>query len=118
MYLKKEVGYVNLCRVKQYLKFFLFLGNVAIYAQLDIPMVLVGGNCSVQGYSLTGEEVYWIVTGDNVRSIAAVDVDGDGHDELLVGSEDYDIRVFKQDDLVQEITETQVVTHLYSLGTD
>ena len=40
------------------------------------------------------------VTGDNVCSLALVDFDGDGHKELLVGSEDYEIRVFKNDELL------------------
>jgi len=110
--IEKHSGNISEFRVSQ----IFILGNVAIYAELETPLILVGGNCSVQGYSLEGEEVYWIVTGDNVRSLAAVDIDKDHQDELLVGSDDYDIRIFKEDDLVQEITETQVVTLLYSLG--
>lgn len=40
------------------------------------------------------------VTGDNVCSMALVDFSMDGHNELLVGSEDYEIRVFKNDELL------------------
>lgn len=93
-------------------------GNVIVHGPVgnDQDLILVGGNCSVQGFDESGEDPYWIVTGDNVRSLALADVDGDGRNELVVGSDDYDIRIFKNDDLVHEITETQIVTHLYSLG--
>ena len=40
------------------------------------------------------------VTGDNVCSMALVDYNMDGKKELLVGSEDYEIRVFKGDELL------------------
>ncbi|KAG7273557.1 hypothetical protein CRUP_005746 [Coryphaenoides rupestris] len=52
------------------------------------------------------------VTGDNVRSLVLCDFTGDGKNELLVGSEDFDIRVFKEDELVSEMTENETVTSL------
>jgi len=30
------------------------------------PLVLVGGDCSITGFNLQGEEKFWTVTGDNV----------------------------------------------------
>ncbi len=33
-------------------------------------------------------------------SLALLDYDSDGHNELVVGSEDYEIRVFKEDELL------------------
>lgn len=39
------------------------------------------------------------MTGDNVCSLALSDFNSDGKNELLVGSEDYDIRVFQDDEL-------------------
>lgn len=38
--------------------------------------------------------------------------------QLLVGSEDYDIRVFKEDIIVSEITETEAVTALCPITED
>jgi hypothetical protein len=49
------------------------------------PLVIVGGNCSVQGFDLAGKEVFWSVTGDNVSALALGDIDEDGQNELLVG---------------------------------
>ena len=34
------------------------------------------------------------------------------HFQLLVGSEDFDIRVFKEDEIIAEMTETEVSTIL------
>ena len=40
------------------------------------------------------------MTGDNVASMVFCDVDGDGHSELVVGSDDFDIRTFKDEDII------------------
>ena len=52
------------------------------------------------------------VTGDNVTSLAFVDFNLDGHKELVVGSEDYDLRVFRGDELLGEISEVDVSIHV------
>ena len=48
------------------------------------------------------------MTGDNVCSLVLCDVTNDGEQELIVGSEDFDIRVFKKDEIIAEMTETEV----------
>ena len=60
------------------------------------PVLFVGGNCSLQGFDVQGNEVFWTVSGDNVQAIAFCDVDSDGTEELVVGSDDYCIRLFRQ----------------------
>ena len=57
-----------------------------------IPMAFVGGNCSIQGFDKDGGDVFWTVTGDNVSSMTFCDVDEDGDLELLVGSDDFEVR--------------------------
>ncbi|XP_076471664.1 BBSome complex member BBS2-like [Babylonia areolata] len=79
---------------------------------IESPIAVVGGNCSIQGYDLKGEEAYWTVTGDNVCSLELVDFNGSGQNELIVGSEDFDIRVFKEDEIIAEMTETEAITSL------
>jgi len=64
------------------------------------------------GFDGEGSESFWTVTGDNVTSLAFVDVDSDGVSELLVGSDDFEIRIFKHEELVGEITEADKVTLL------
>ena len=56
------------------------------------------------------------VTGDNVHSLALCDFNLDGKDELLIGSEDYDIRIFHGDEMIGEISEADAVVSLCSLG--
>merc|ERR1719494_137239 len=90
----------------------LLVGNVG---SNPTPLVLAGGNCSIQGYNADGDDDFWTVTGDNVCSLALCDFDEDGALELLVGSEDFDIRVFKDDEIISEMTETEAVTSLYPL---
>jgi Bardet-Biedl syndrome 2 protein len=63
--------------------------------------VFVGGHCSVQGFDGEGNELYWTVTGDNVSAMTFADTNGDGHAELVVGSDDFEIRVFKDDDVLE-----------------
>ncbi|KAF6717210.1 Bardet-Biedl syndrome 2-like protein [Oryzias melastigma] len=82
------------------------LGNI------HSPLAIIGGNCALQGFDYEGNDQFWTVTGDNVRSLVLCDFTGDGKNELLVGSEDFDIRVFKEDELVSEMTENETVTSL------
>ncbi|KAJ8281179.1 hypothetical protein GJAV_G00064420 [Gymnothorax javanicus] len=76
------------------------------------PLAIIGGNCALQGFDYEGNDQFWTVTGDNVRSLVLCDFTGDGKNELLVGSEDFDIRVFKEDELVSEMAENETVTSL------
>ncbi|KAK7098674.1 BBSome complex member BBS2-like [Littorina saxatilis] len=79
---------------------------------IEAPIAVVGGNCSIQGFDQKGEETYWTVTGDNVCSLELVDFTGNGENELVVGSEDFDIRVFREDEIIAEMTETETITAL------
>jgi len=76
---------------------------------VDVPVCLVGGNCSIQAFDHEGTELFWTVTGDNVSALSFCDVNDDGIPELICGTEDFEIRVFHHEDVVKEITETDVV---------
>ncbi|ELU16233.1 hypothetical protein CAPTEDRAFT_171644 [Capitella teleta] len=85
------------------------VGNLG---SIENPVAIIGGNCSLQGYDLEGTDTYWTVTGDNVCSLCLVDFNGDNQNELVVGSEDFDIRVFREDEIISEMTETEAITSL------
>ncbi|XP_066541115.1 Bardet-Biedl syndrome 2 protein homolog isoform X2 [Hoplias malabaricus] len=85
------------------------LGNLG---DIQSPLAIIGGNCALQGFDYEGNDQFWTVTGDNVRSLVLCDFTGDGKNELLVGSEDFDIRVFREDELVSEMSENETVTSL------
>lgn len=76
---------------------------------VEVPVCLVGGNCSIQAFDHEGTELFWTVTGDNVSALSFCDVNDDGVPELICGTEDFEIRVFHHEDVVKEITETDVV---------
>lgn len=89
---------------------------VGSMGSIDETLVLCGGNCSIQGFDATGEDQYWTVTGDNVCSMCLVDITGEGTNQLIVGSEDFDLRVFHDTDLLYEFSENEAVTGLCALG--
>ncbi|KAK6191700.1 hypothetical protein SNE40_003318 [Patella caerulea] len=79
---------------------------------IETPLAIVGGNCSIQGFDQDGNDAFWTVTGDNVCSLALIDFNGNNQNELVVGSEDFDIRIFKEDEIIAEMTETETITAL------
>ena len=94
------------------------------------PLVYVGGNCSIQGFDSKGEEQFWTVTGGKVCSLAhsvphadagiydvqiGREIPGGNPGALLVGGDDFEIRVFKEEESALEIVEADVVTQLCPL---
>jgi len=77
------------------------------------PLAFAGGNCSVLGFTDVGAESFWTVTGDNVSAMTLCDVNNDGLNELVVGSEDYEIRFFQNEELMCEQTEADKVDFLH-----
>jgi hypothetical protein len=49
---------------------------------LPNPLAIIGGNCSLQGFDYEGSDPFWTVTGDNVCSLALLDFDHDGENEV------------------------------------
>ncbi|XP_050519703.1 Bardet-Biedl syndrome 2 protein homolog isoform X2 [Daktulosphaira vitifoliae] len=94
------------------------VGAVAIgkLGTMKNPSIIIGGNCAVQVFDYKGNEILWTVTGDNVRSIIVIDINLNGFNELLVGSDDYEIREFKDDRIVNEISETSPICSLNNLS--
>lgn len=90
----------------------LVVGNLGISNEESVPLAIVGGNCSIQGFDYEGNDPFWTVTGDNVSSLNLIDYHNNGNKRLVVGSEDFEIRIFAEDEILAEITETEAVTAL------
>lgn len=84
----------------------------------NTTLCFAGGNCTLTGFDVAGNEAVWGVTGDVVTALCFADVDGDGNDELIVGTADADIRVVKGGDLdtVGEAAEGDAVTCLADIS--
>ena len=78
-------------------------------------LVMVGGNCSILGFNVEGQEKFWTVTADNVSALSMCDVNADGVTEVMAGSDDFEIRAFHGEDLIEEITEADKITHLHGV---
>ncbi|XP_012280111.1 Bardet-Biedl syndrome 2 protein homolog [Orussus abietinus] len=82
---------------------------------LSSQVAVIGGNCSVTVLDSQGTEIYWTVMGDLVTSVMVFDFDGDGCNELLAGTEDFEVRAQKEDSVLWEMKETAPVTALTPL---
>ena len=77
------------------------------------PLVVAGGDCSITGFDLEAEEKFWTVTGDNIRSMRFMPwTNVDKESELVVGSDDFAIRVFKGAELIFDINEEAKILNL------
>ena len=41
----------------------LFLMHIGIGEEENLPLAIVGGNCSIQGFDYEGNDPFWTVTG-------------------------------------------------------
>lgn len=79
-------------------------------------MVIAGGNCSILGFDGKGNESFWTVTGDNVSSMTLCDLDGSNQNSLVVGSDDFEMRVFRQEEMISETTEADKLHLLHTVN--
>lgn len=78
-------------------------------------LALVGGNCSILGFDHKGDDVFWTVSGDNVSAIEFY-LNEQKQKRILVGSEDYAIRIYNSEEMLFEINESAKVTNFTDLG--
>ena len=51
-----------------------------------------------------------------MSAISLLDINRDGEDELVVGSDDFEIRVFKNEEVLTDTTESDRITGLAALS--
>jgi Bardet-Biedl syndrome 2 protein len=73
------------------------------FSTVGEALIVSGGNCCITGFDIAADERFWTVTGDYASSIQFMDWDDDGEDELVVGSDDFSIRVFKNEEMIFDI---------------
>ncbi|KAF7495028.1 Bardet-Biedl syndrome 2 protein [Sarcoptes scabiei] len=92
------------------------IGKFSTSGSRNDDLALIGGNCAIHGIDYDGEDVYWMVSGDNITAMDLIDIDNDDQNELVIGTEDSEIQVFKRDAIIMEINETDTIRYLCSLG--
>jgi len=81
-----------------------------VFSKFSYPMVIVGGNFLIQGFDLNGEEKFSTFAGGNAVCMGLSDFDDDSFLELIVGTDDYTIRIYKDEKSSLEINEnTKIV---------
>ena len=74
------------------------------------PLCLAGGNCNIVGVDINGEDKFWTVLGGNTICMALGDFNNDEKNELFVGTDDFTIRIYKEEEPILEINEnTKIV---------
>jgi Bardet-Biedl syndrome 2 protein len=87
-----------------------------IFSNYTFPICLVGGNCSLQGFDINGDEKFWTVTGGNTLCLSLNDVDDDSYQEVIVGTDDFAIRFYKNENNIHEINENTKIVLLQSVA--
>uniref|UniRef100_A0A8W7PJ60 Bardet-Biedl syndrome 2 n=1 Tax=Anopheles coluzzii TaxID=1518534 RepID=A0A8W7PJ60_ANOCL len=87
------------------------------YANQPGNTLIVGGNAVVRGYNQEGTEVLWLITSGSVVSLLLIDIDKDGQNELITGTDDGCIRIYKKEALLHEFTEGNEIQNLVALRT-
>jgi hypothetical protein len=84
-----------------------FLSLISLSSIVTLPRALSHSltRSRSQGFDARGTECFWTVTGDDVTALALCDVDEDGRPELVVGSADFEIRVFRGEESIADVTE-------------
>ena len=80
------------------------------FSNFKEPLCLAGGNCNIVGVDINGEDKFWTVLGGNTICMALGDFNSDDKNELFVGTDDFTIRIYKDEEPILEINEnTKIV---------
>ncbi|VDQ03031.1 unnamed protein product [Trichobilharzia regenti] len=85
-------------------------GQLSYQKYKDSDVILVGGNCTLTVLNYSGLELFWTVTGEAISSLTCLSYENteEYFNDIIIGSEDYSIRVFRGDLIIHEISETDV----------
>ena len=75
------------------------------YSSYPEPICICGGSYNIIGIDINGEDKFWTVLGGNAICLKLNDINNDGANELIVGTDDYTIRFYQNEDNINEINE-------------
>ena len=82
------------------------------------PLCLAGGNCNIVGVDINGEDIFWTVLGGNTICMALGDYNNDDKNELFIGTDDYTIRIYKDEEPILEINENTKIVIIEPIDED
>ena len=88
------------------------------FSNFTEPLCLAGGNCNIVGIDINGEEKFWTVLGGNAICMALGYMDEDNINALFVGTDDFTIRVYKDEESISEINENTKIVIIMPLQDD
>lgn len=71
---------------------------------------------SIRGFDRSGKEKFWIVTNGKVNSLILADINKDGKNELIAGTANSSILVYRDEMLLYELTESAMVQIICQIG--
>ncbi|XP_058445641.1 Bardet-Biedl syndrome 2 protein homolog [Malaya genurostris] len=89
---------------------------IGTFANFPGITLIVGGNAVVKGFNPVGNEIFWLITVGGINSLLLMDVDKDGQNELIVGTDDGCIKIYKKDALLHEFTEGNEIQNLLMIN--
>ena len=88
------------------------------FSNFNEPLCLAGGNCNIVGIDINGEEKFWTVLGGNAICMELGYIEVDNINALFVGTDDFTIRVYKDEEPVYEINENTKIVIIMPLQDD
>lgn len=84
-----------------------------VFSKFNYPLCIVGGNFLIQGFDINGEENFSTFAGGNAICMGMSEFDDDSFLELIVGTDDYSIRIYKDEKSSLEINENTKIVLIY-----
>ena len=88
------------------------------FSNFTEPLCLAGGNCNIVGVDINGEEKFWTVLGGNAICMELGYYLSENIYSLYVGTDDYTIRIYKDEEPILEINENTKIVILAPLEED
>ncbi|KAH7724118.1 bardet-Biedl syndrome 2 protein [Aphelenchoides avenae] len=79
--------------------------EVGLLDEYQTPVIVFGCGTTLWGIDDQGRDLFWTALGDEVNALAICDVNSDGINELVIGTNGVEIKVFKNASLLSEYTE-------------
>ena len=88
------------------------------FSNFSEPLCLAGGNCNIVGIDINGEEKFWTVLGGNAICMELGYYLSETICSLFVGTDDYTIRIYKDEEPILEINENTKIVIIAPIDDD